>query len=167
MNCPRVLARLNTYADGELSRFRARGIARHLKDCASCRARLAELRALESLLADVPVPPLPEGFSARLLAEAARRMPERRPQPLQWLPSGVRTAIFGMPVPMRLAACGTGVLACLVGVSTGRIVSTAAPEAASTRAQALYGMEWFGSAPPMSLTAFVAESSPGSRGGLR
>jgi anti-sigma factor RsiW len=164
MNCRRVLPRLNAYADGELSRLRASGVSRHLKECPSCRKRFEELRALEVLLEAADASPLPEGFSSRLLAEAARCAPKRRPERLGWLPRGLRVAVFGMSVPMRLAACGTAVLAFLVGASTaGWLVHPLGGQIATAETRELYGLEWFGSAPPLSLATYVADARQGDR----
>jgi len=145
---------LDAYAAGELSGRGRRRVAAHLAECEDCRGRIEEIGRIEALFEEtLPVPPVPDGLAARIMAEARRRQPtgihERRSplpawNPLQW--------IAGLSVPMRLAACATVLLAFVAGLSldgrnmTGR-------HALIEEGRNLSGLEWFAPVPPGSIAA--------------
>ena len=92
-----VLEWLNAYLDGELGGRRLRQVEAHLDGCAGCRAELASLSALSTLLRKTP-PPVqftpPERFATRL----ALRLP-RNPQPA---PRNRAVGLAGWLVPAGL-----------------------------------------------------------------
>ena len=105
----------------------------------------------ELLQGSLPVPPVPEGLAARIMAEARRRQPTRIPErpaslpawnPLQW--------IAELSAPMRLAACATVLLALVVGLSLdgGHMTKR---NVGLRQGKDLYGLEWFAPAPPSSI----------------
>jgi anti-sigma factor RsiW len=78
MNCTVDGADLDAYLDDALDAERRARFEAHAADCASCRARLARARTLARALAELPVPPPPPGFEARVLAGA--RVVQRPPR---------------------------------------------------------------------------------------
>jgi len=152
MRCRKTTSYLNAYVDGEVPERLRRTVESHLAVCESCRGRLEEIRQVDELFqGSLPVPPVPDGFAARIMAEARRRqraeISERSSplpawNPLQW--------IAGLSAPMRLAACATVLLALITGLSlyggpfSGQNVIIE-PE------RNLYGFEWFAAVPPGSI----------------
>jgi hypothetical protein len=87
---------LEAYHDGELKGLRLRQVEAHLADCAMCRAELAQLQTLTTLLQESPAA---EGLMPpeRFVAQVGLRLP-RRPTQSAWK----RTLEFGW----RLAPVG-------------------------------------------------------------
>ncbi len=95
MRCRRVCEQLEAYLDGEQGTPPPAGweqVAAHLERCESCRRELSRRRGLRNLLAEVPVPPVPEGFAGRVVARlqaldrraAPRRGPSTRRAANAW-----------------------------------------------------------------------------------
>ena len=68
--CPDDL-QLESFISGDLSTIESVTVRVHTLLCPSCRKRLSDLRAFQSVLKDIPVLEPPEGFSDKLLAEVA------------------------------------------------------------------------------------------------
>ena len=161
MRCKRIVAFLSLYVDDALSGSRKCAVEQHLRDCEACRAQLERIRQLGNLLNDLPVPPVPEGFAGRVMAEAKTRLPETKPRrilpqviwdPLRWF------AEFS--APMRLAALATILLACVVGLTMngGVFVDKQGQVQGSVKNQ--YGLEWFDPTPPGSVgSVYLAMTS--------
>lgn len=153
MNCKKVLSRLHAYLDEELPGTLMREMEEHLGACPSCRSQVERIRQMDVALDSFPVPPLPQGFSSRVMAEAQRKAlsaPERRPLlgvdwlPLRWLAD--------LTVPMRLAACAMVLIASLLGMFMSRDLSlSGSPQANFAAVENLDGLEWFSPTPPTSL----------------
>lgn len=153
MNCKKVLSRFRAYLDGELPATLMRETEEHLGSCAACRSQAERIRRMDVVLDSFTVPPLPQGFSSRVMAEARRRArsaPERKPFPgvawlsLRWLAE--------LTVPMRLAACVTVLLASLLGMFMSRDLSLSGNQRTSVaETESLDGFEWFSPTPPTSL----------------
>jgi putative zinc finger protein len=81
MRCREVQHKLDLFVTQELTSSERERVAAHLGNCAECREALARLRRLEDVLAATPVPPVPEGFAARVVARAAEQqaVPTRQP----------------------------------------------------------------------------------------
>jgi anti-sigma factor RsiW len=169
MKCQHVVQRLNAYADGELSSFRARRITRHIEGCPACRARWEGLKELGRLLDGWAMLPVPEGFADRLTAEARRKAPRTRKAPLLGQVFGwVLPTLREMSLSMRLAACGTALAAGLAGAAVAvNVAPKAHGEGGPTQAGDLHGLEWFGAAPPASLAAAYLAAPPRSGRGER
>jgi anti-sigma factor RsiW len=153
MNCKEVLSRLHAYVDGEVPAKLMRKMGEHLGACPSCRSQIERIRQVDDMLDSVAVPPLPQGFSTRVMAEAVRRTlpaPAKRPllgldwMPLRWFAD--------LTVPMRLTACAMVFLACLLGMFMSRDLSLSGnPRTPVVEAENLDGFEWFSPTPPTSL----------------
>jgi len=162
MNCKKVLSRLQAYADGEVPAGLMREMNEHLEACPSCRGQVERTRQVGDILESLSVPPLPEGFSARLMAEARRRAPLAKEKksffPMDWQPL---RWIFDLSVPMRLAACAMVFLACFLGIFMSKELSLSGNRQASVaEAENLDGFEWFSPTPPTSLgSAYLALAS--------
>jgi hypothetical protein len=95
---------LSAFADGETTESERETIAAHLAGCEACRDRLDDLRLLDRVAADEPVPPVPADFVSRLRerldaerAPAAALAAPRIPAPLE-------TARWGRGLPLAAAA---------------------------------------------------------------
>ncbi|MCD6496853.1 MAG: zf-HC2 domain-containing protein [Deltaproteobacteria bacterium] len=169
---------LSAYVDNELETDLRIQVDSHVQECRRCRARVAELRALESrLLASDSTPAVPDDFADRVLS-AARKQVDASAAPnrgLPWLRGLLSPEKSGRQVPLWLSGCCTVALALTLGVflSVGpktamektsnktRVQTTAGPALADD-----YGFEWFASMPPGSIaSACVKITAPpmGSR----
>ena len=153
MNCKKVLSRLHAYIDGEVQARLMREMEEHLGICPSCRSQVERIHQVDDMLDSMTVPPLPQRFSARVMAEARRRaLPEPGKRPflgLDWMPL---RWFADLTVPMRLAACAMVLLACLLGMFMSRDLSlSVSPRTAVVEAENLDGFEWFSPTPPTSL----------------
>jgi hypothetical protein len=111
MNNKHVTAWLGAYHDGELRGLRLQKVEAHLADCEVCRAELAELRALSTLLQTSPAPKTliqPNRFASQV----GLRLPRRPVQP---------TWKRALEVGWRLAP--VGLLGTLVFVQAALLVS--------------------------------------------
>jgi anti-sigma factor RsiW len=153
MNCRKVLSRLHAYVDRELPARLMCEIEEHLSVCPSCRSQVEGIRQVDDILDSLTVPPLPDEFAVRVMAEARRRalpVPEKRSLlRVDWLPL---RWFADLTVPMRLAACAMVLLACLLGMFMSRDLSlSGSPRIAIVDAENLDGFEWFSPTPPASL----------------
>ena len=162
MNCKKVLSRLQAFVDGELPAKVMSEIEEHLGSCPACRSQVERIRGIGDILDNLSVPPLPEGFTARVMAEARRRAPITRRKRffspaerllLRWL--------LDLSVPVRLAACTMVLLACFLGVFMSKELSVSWNQQSSTvKTESPDGFEWFSATPPASLSsAYLAVSS--------
>jgi predicted anti-sigma-YlaC factor YlaD len=82
MGCREIRDKLELFAAQELTPEDRAQVEAHLKACDACREALAKVRRLEDLLLTVPVPPVPEGFAGRVVAQArAQQAAPARPKP--------------------------------------------------------------------------------------
>jgi anti-sigma factor RsiW len=154
MNCKKILSQLDAYADEELSCKRRRKVEEHLAVCQACRGQLDNLERVGGILDSIDVPPLPEGFAARVMAEARNgkvlTVQEKRPfWPLDWSPF---RWFVELSRPMRTAVCSAALLACLLGIFLSEKFSL--PDSRQTvvaSAETMEGFEWFNATPPASL----------------
>lgn len=73
MRCSEVQQKLDLYATKELTHAVRERIEAHLESCDRCREALARVRRFEDLLTAAPAPPVPDGFAARVVAQAKER----------------------------------------------------------------------------------------------
>ncbi len=153
MDCKKALSRLGAYVDGEMSADLMQEMEEHLDGCPFCRNQMGRIRQVEHILDSLSIPPVPQEFAARIMAEARRRAPlvkEKKSfpllewHPLQWL--------LDLSPPMRVAACTALLLACLLGVFMSKEVSqSGSRQSHAAETQSLDGFEWFSPTPPSSL----------------
>ena len=155
MRCRKIHSYLNAYADGELPEKQRGMVKAHLVACEACQKKLEEICSLDGLLrGSLPVPPVPDGFFARIMGEARRRkrataVSERRFPPFAWNPL---RWLAGLSAPMRIAIFVTVILALVTGLSLdgGRVSGR---DVSSASGKNLYGLEWFDPTPPGSLVS--------------
>jgi len=159
MRCRKIISYLNAYADGELSEKKCCLVEAHLAKCDSCRRRLAEIRALdEQFRQALPVPPVPDGLTSRIMAgvRARQRTKDTRstmPFP-NWNPLQL---IFGLSTPMKLATCAAVFIALVLATFFGGGIMTGRRSVAMQPNTNLYGLEWFEPAPPGTISsAYIA-----------
>jgi anti-sigma factor RsiW len=131
MRCNTVRNKLDHLGLQELApRMRAR-VEAHLSACAGCRRYLGRQERLTALLVGAPAPPpIPKGFSDRLMAAARGRQTVRRPVPgspwrLRW-PSP--SASVGRKAAQAVALAGGLVLGVLMGQQTWRFAHATIPQ---------------------------------------
>jgi len=73
MRCQNIKQKLDRYIQGDLPEPISRRIERHLHKCRNCADTLSRINKLEGLFEDTPLPPVPEGFSERLMQRAHQR----------------------------------------------------------------------------------------------
>jgi hypothetical protein len=73
LDCTTVRPKMDALVHGELSASEAAACSRHVQDCETCAAALAEAEALRAALRSMPVPALRAGFAAEALATARRQ----------------------------------------------------------------------------------------------
>ncbi len=77
MRCDELGDKLSAYADGELDPAAGRDVEAHVRECAACRARLDEIRALQDRLCDAQ----PDALQPVDIADAVMaRLPEAGPR---------------------------------------------------------------------------------------
>lgn len=114
MQCRRVESLVDGFADGELHLLLQRSIDQHVRGCAGCRARLAQVAAVRARIrADVPRFQAPSTLERRVRAMAAAvraaRPVETRPRaPWRWLTGG---ALGGIAATLFAWNVGTVMLA--------------------------------------------------------
>lgn len=101
MKCREVQQKLDAYLDGALAPRAIGRIEAHLQSCPTCCQQFERIRGLADALRLAPIPPVPDGFAARVVTAARQRMATSRPRsdtrwsPVRWwleLPLSVRAA---------------------------------------------------------------------------
>ena len=128
MRCRKVKRHLSALLDGLTPSDERAGMEAHLRGCPECQAALARLRRLSSLLESPPTPPVPGGFTERLMALACQRRQHRR-RGLRILSSGPMVFWRGMPASRRVAAAATVVMGLAIGALMGRDASRSIADA--------------------------------------
>ena len=118
MRCQKVQQDLSAFLDGVVPPDERVAMEAHLRGCPECQGALTRLRRLSSLLENIPAPPVPVGFSERLMARAYQRQPQRHG--LRILPSGPVVFWRNMPASRRVAAVAMVVVGLAVGTLMGR-----------------------------------------------
>jgi len=165
MRCRTVQERLNAFLDGLLQPSERVAMEVHLQGCPECQASLARLRRLSSLLESMSVPPVPDGFAARLMQRAHERQAEpRKSRSLAWRP-----VLFWreMPTAMRVAAAAMLALAIGLGALMARDLSSGPKPAgiAAADPNAVYRVDYLSDAPGGSLAdAYLTLASAANDG---
>jgi anti-sigma factor RsiW len=166
MRCRTVQERLNAFLDSLLQPSERAEMDAHLEGCHKCQAALARLRRLSALLESIPAPPVPDGFSFRLMQRAHQRQAEPRPSRiLTWRP-----VLFWreMPAATRVAAAAMLVLAIGLGALMGRDLSSGPKPAGIAAAEMndVYALDYLSEAPDGSLAdAYLTLASAANGGG--
>lgn len=161
MICEKVRSLLDAHMDGELADRAGQEVEEHLDTCGVCRERLERIREVKNVLDLLNVPPVPGGFSDRVMAEARSRIPQTRGKTF-FVPAGSPFRWFAeLSAPMRFAACALTLLAFLLGVGMSREVSLSRDHRNAAAVMGnLEGFEWFGPTPPDSIgTAYLSLAS--------
>jgi len=166
MRCEDVTTRLDAYAAGELQPALAAKLAAHLDLCESCQQSLHRLKRLAAVLGQASVPPVPDGFAARIMAKARNRrvsVASAGWNPLRWWRL--------VPAPMHAAAAAVLVIGLAVGLLmswTTLPAGQAAPGQATVQADPLapYNVDYLTDAPDGSLaqTYLALVSTPAGEG---
>ncbi len=129
MNCEHYEDAIGDLVDGSIDEARRIEVERHLRDCASCRAVLADLRQIRAAAAHLPVQAPPPAVWTRIAA--------RLPVTAAAEKRSLFHTLFGTP-RLRLAWSASAVLAdaLLVLVVTLPRLRPAAPRQASARPSA-------------------------------
>lgn len=150
MECRTIKPYLERYVDGEVDTGLRRRVQNHLTRCPACRRRCDEIRELGGLFAAAPpVPPVPNGLHARIMAEARRRQGAGETRPV-WTLAPLRALFAGLSTPMRLAAGVTALLAVVTGIGLTRHDFRQENPAGN---HDINGFEWFAPVPPASMGA--------------
>jgi anti-sigma factor RsiW len=118
MRCVKVATMLSAYLDGELTPSDAGGVEAHLDGCKACRQRLDSLRRLQDLLAELPAPAVPGGFTLRVVAEVRTGTRFSAPHRAR---STVRR--YGLPVARAAAMAAVMLLGIYLGVTSATMGS--------------------------------------------
>lgn len=73
MRCRYVKQKLDRYIQGDLPEPISKNIARHVRNCQDCADALSRLKTLAGFFEDTSLPPVPEGFSERLMHRVHRQ----------------------------------------------------------------------------------------------
>ncbi len=78
MNCNQLHNQLDDYLDCELPLEQQDRLEAHIDGCDECRTKVAEARAVQEALRQMPAPPMRPGFAARAIREASSRHKHHR-----------------------------------------------------------------------------------------
>jgi len=121
MRCSEVKQKLDLLATRDLAQSERERIEDHLKSCADCRAALARVRRFEELLTVSPAPPVPDGFAARVVAQAKERQAiATRSGRIPWVSLRSRWKRFEFSVGTAIALAAGLVIGVFMGHETWR-----------------------------------------------
>ena len=78
MRCKYLKLKLDRYLKGDLPERDTKEIQQHLSKCQDCSDALYRLRKLEGVFQDTSLPPVPAGFTERLMQRARRRQDSQK-----------------------------------------------------------------------------------------
>jgi anti-sigma factor RsiW len=115
MHCRYVKQKLDRYVQGDLPEPMSKKVEQHLHKCRNCADTLSRIKKLEGLFEDTPRPPVPEGFSERLMQCARQR------QYLQQSPEPIIIRIWGWfdRTGLKKSVAAAGVI---IGLSVGLLM---------------------------------------------
>ena len=146
IDCRAVKTKLGRFVDGELAPVEQGAVQSHIRECAGCRHELNALQTLSTTLDRLTVPPVPEGLAAGVMS----RIRDQRAEP--WWAWGVFEFWKDWSAAMRVAACATATIACLIGLV---LSSAASPYSVRTGTD----MAWVGLASGAPITSAYLETS--------
>ena len=120
MRCKVIQRKFDLYLAEGLAATERKQIEAHLHSCPDCRAELARQEQLLALLkGDWPIPPVPDGFSIRLMNKARQRLTAQQPSEMS-VPWGLRRWWTSISLPMRAEVAATLAAGLLIGVFLGQ-----------------------------------------------
>jgi anti-sigma factor RsiW len=149
MRCQDVQVKLRAFSIGELPMDVRQAIQAHVSECAACRADLAQTDPLAGVLAAAQTPPIPSGFTARVLATARQRLTTEQIEPWNLMSWWRLTS-----APMHAAAAAVLVIGLAVGLLMGQAAAPVASQAAGNMQSDpvdTYPLDYLGEAPSGSL----------------
>jgi anti-sigma factor RsiW len=149
MRCQDVQIKLRAYSIGELPIDVRQSIQAHVSECDACGAELAKIDPLSGMLAAAQTPPIPPGFTARVLATARERLTTNRIEPWNLISWWRLTS-----VPMHAAAAAVMVIGLAAGLLMSQTAAPLAPRAAGKMQPDpvdTYPLDYLGEAPGGSL----------------
>jgi anti-sigma factor RsiW len=165
MNCEQILGLLSPYLDDEIMPSLREEMTRHIDSCATCRQALAQLGEIDGRLRHAPIPEVPEGLAARVLARARERI-ERRGRGA----AGVGTVLqwwTTQTTALRLAVAAALILGLVTGLWMGKDFTVdPTPAADEPGPSALYNLDFLTDAPSGSLAqAYLTLTSTSNNNG--
>lgn len=166
--CTKNRKRLNAFIDGELTGSARREIEGHLSVCRACRRELNQMRGLERMLSCDVVPPVPEGLSDRILAEAALMQDSGSAAATEFRKSKTNPI---RPWWIRVATAAVFVMGLAIGAwlgwtsthGSGARLHTRAQSAQDQIGQYLFAFEALGAAPQGSIEGATLDLLGGGR----
>ncbi len=119
MRCSSCEPLLDRYIEGTLTPRQMIDITRHLRECASCRELLEEVKAVDGLLATTLVADLPENFTFAVMAEVRTSPAPRARQHPVWSFLVLYSAAAWVAAVLVMVLTGTRPGAILGAVSAG------------------------------------------------
>jgi len=158
MDCKDFAEHLHAYVDGIVPPVIGAAMQAHAAACPACCGEVEALAQLGIVLrAAAPLPPVPEGFSGRVMARAAARKAPAPLRLLRWVPSFEWWQ--EMARPTRAAAAAALVfglaLGAVMGWDANRTSRSPSPAAAPPDALAAYNLDYLAEAPAGSLAQVV------------
>ena len=151
MQCKYAQKQLRAFSLGELSVDIRQMVNEHLSGCVACRLKLAAVDDVAGVLAAAKMPPIPVGFSARVLAMARQRRNAEVAETWNLMHWWRLTS-----APMHAAAAAALVIGLAVGLLMGQ-ASAPLPSHSVGQKQPdpadAYPLDYFGAAPGDSLAA--------------
>ena len=166
MNCEQALQAMSARLDGELPEDEARALDAHLRECAPCRALMAELTELDDGLKTLSVEPpetLAPGVMRAIRAETAKKQKKRTPHITTWLIAGAAALALALGAAGVIELPAAGKYAAQLAEERGCAVLAVsgckdAPEALSGREyETLDGGARLYAVPPSVMEAVMAE----------
>ena len=151
MRCVAVRDELNRLVDAELPPRMREDIERHLEMCPDCRQALARLQEVAGVFAGVDLPPVPDGFTARVMRQARAQMTETRF--VWWSAWNLLRWWRDETLAMRTAAASVVVAGLAVGLamSGGAFRPSAGPRPATEASPVVQNLDFVGGVPAGSL----------------
>ena len=140
--CENIQAELSAYLDGELREQARAACEAHLRECASCRAVLEDLKDASAALAGLPKLKAPPALAARLREEVLKQPPpqdssagDSEPAPAKaWDYSLWRPVLLGFAAIMLLSVIAFVLLPASQPSTSSRVAEVRAPAPASPQA---------------------------------
>jgi anti-sigma factor RsiW len=150
MKCKHARKRISQYLDDELVLDEKEAFALHIRDCAACRVKLEETRAIHKMFANAERFSAPYGFSTRVLANL-----EEESTWLRILPSFKSFFLRSAEVAFALAVITIGI------VSGNLLLEDKMP--VHRQVQESFSLDLFQATPPDSIGGIYLAYAGGTR----